>query len=415
MMRLGAGEALARLSTFGLYAYISRAFGVEVLGIVALSQTIAAYVIIGTDQGLRLIAARLVAQDAGVVPLIIRAVVIKRLISCAICVCLSSAYAIWGPVPRESRLYVLGIVLAVIPYAFSLDWLAWGLNRLGWLGFWRAIVGLSFMTIAILAMHFSGSPLLPIVVGNAVSVIIGAVLLWLLWRYRWAPTVETATTNVSDVQAQLLWRAVLPLGAATILTLVFHNFDTVMLAAMSTIEQVGRYSAAYKILFGIFGGYYLFTQSLYPKLAKMQAGRLKGRLLKALFAVAGLGTGIALVLSFWSVPILKLMYGSDLHATHLLRILSAAVPMDFCCALMGIVCVSRGFDTVVLRGAGFAAFANIFANLLLIPRLSATGAAWSTLISYVILLSYLAWEISRRAILEESASSLNTEMTRTMA
>jgi len=88
ILRLGTGEAVSRLASFGLYAYISRAFGVELLGIVALSQTIAMYVAFGTDQGLRMIGARLVARDASEAPAIMRHVQRKRLISCAICVAL---------------------------------------------------------------------------------------------------------------------------------------------------------------------------------------------------------------------------------------------------------------------------------------------------------------------------------------
>src|SRR6267378_7373291 len=141
ILRLGTGEAVSRLATFGLYAYISRAFGVELLGIVALSQTIATYVTSGTHQGLRMIGARLVARDARDAPAVIRHVLRKRMITCAICVALGSVYALWGPIPGNARFYVLGLVLGVIPYALSLDWLAWGLGRFGWLGVWRGGVG----------------------------------------------------------------------------------------------------------------------------------------------------------------------------------------------------------------------------------------------------------------------------------
>jgi hypothetical protein len=50
ILRLGP-EAVSRLAAFGLYAYISRAFGVELLGIVALSQTIAFFGWLGAWRG----------------------------------------------------------------------------------------------------------------------------------------------------------------------------------------------------------------------------------------------------------------------------------------------------------------------------------------------------------------------------
>ena|SRR6266576_1043621 len=390
ILRLGTGEAVSRLASFGLYAYISRAFGVELLGIVALSQTIAAYVTLGTDQGLRMVGARIVSRDASAAPAILRHVLSKRLISCAVCVSLASVYALWGPVPANARLYVLGFALGVIPYAFSLDWLAWGLDHFGWLGAWRGGVGLFFVLCAVAAVRVSGTTLLPITIANATSAVLGAVLLWALWHFRWqTPPLEPQDQN-REIGNQLRWGAVLPLGMATILNLMFHNFDTVMLGAMTSAKEVGRYSAAYKILFVIFGAYYLLTQAIYPKVSRMKGGRQARQLLaQVLVALAVLGGCLALVIATWAAPILRIIYGADLNAVHLLRLLGFAIPMDFCAALMGTVLVSRGFDRAVLWGAGTAALCNVLINLWLIPRFSAMGAAWATVISYGVLLLVL--------------------------
>jgi O-antigen/teichoic acid export membrane protein len=387
---LGVGEAVSKLASFGLYAYISRAFGVELLGIVALSQTIATYVTLGTDQGLRMIGARLVARDASAAPEIMRHVLRKRLISCAICVLLGSAYALWGPVPANARFYVLGFVVGVIPYAFSLDWLAWGLDHFGWLGAWRGGVGLLFVLGAIVAIRGSGTTLLPITIANGASAVFGAIILWAHWHYRWQSPHSEPQHQDSEIANQLRWGAVLPLGMSTILNLMFNNFDTVMLGAMTSAKEVGRYNAAYKILFVIFSAYYLLTQSLYPKLSRMKGGRQARRfLVYAVVALGALGGCIAFLIATWAGPILHLIYGSDLNAVYLLRLLSFAIPLDFCAALLGTVLVSRGFDRSVLWGAGSAAVLNVLINLWLIPRFNATGAALATLVSYGVLLVVL--------------------------
>jgi O-antigen/teichoic acid export membrane protein len=95
------------------------------------------------------------------------------------------------------------------------------------------------------------------------------------------------------------------------------------------------------------------------------------------------------VTAAWASPILHVIYGGDMNAIHLLRLLSFAIPMDFCAALLGTVLVSRGFDRPVLWSAGTAATCNILMNLWLIPRFRATGAAWATLICYGVLLLVL--------------------------
>src|SRR5258708_12367375 len=409
ILRLGKGEAVSRLASFGLYAYISRAFGVELLGIVALSQTIATYVTLGTDQGLRMIGARLVARDASAAPAIMRHVLRKRLISCAIGVVLGSAYALWGPVPANARFYVLGFVLAVIPCGLALDWLAWGLDHFGWLGAWRGGVGLFFVLGAIAAIRVSGATLLPITIANAASAVLGAVMLWALWHFRWKSSHSESWDKNREIGEQFRWGAVIPLGMATILNLMFNNFDTVMLGAMTSAREVGRYRAAYKILFVIFGGYYLLTQSLYPKLSRMKGGRQARQLLaQVLVALGVFGGCLALVIATWAAPILRIIYGADLNAVHLLRLLSFAIPMDFCAALMCTVLGSRGFDKPVLWGAGASALSNILVNLWLIPSLGATGAAWATLTSYVLLLVVLGASCLRQPIFLEEALASNT-------
>lgn len=409
ILKLGAGEAVSKLAAFAFYGYISRAFGVELLGIVALSQAVAGYVTLGTDLGLRLIGARLVAQDASAAPAIIRHVIRKRLISCVVCVSLASIYALWGPVPEAARLYVLGFTLGVLPYAFSLDWLAWGLNHFGWLGAWRGGVGLLFASGVIVAIRASGATLLPITIVNAVSALLGTFLLWVLWRFRWQSPNTLSNINIPKIDDQFRWATVLPLGAATILNLMFNNFDTVMLGAMASAKEVGRYSAAYKILFAIFGGYYLLTQSLYPKLSQLQGGRRARRLfLWALLGVTFVGGCFAVVIAAWSAPILRLIYGNDMNAIHLLRLLSLAIPLDFCVALMGTALVSRGFDKAVLWGVGSAAVCDILLNLWLIPLHGAMGAAWATVISYLVLLAILGGPCTRGPIFREDDSAPNT-------
>lgn len=159
-----------------------------------------------------------------------------------------------------------------------------------------------------------------------------------------------------------------------------------MLGAMTSAAEVGRYNAAYKILFAIFATYYLLTQSLYPKLSRMQGGKQPRRLLSYALIVLGVaGGGIALIIEVWAAPILHIIYGADLNAAYLLRVLAFAIPIDFCTSLLAITMISRGFDRPVLACMGSAAGVNVLLNFFLIPRLHAAGAAWATLVSYVYL------------------------------
>lgn len=399
--KLGAGQATARLASFLLYAYITRVFGVGLLGIVALAQTMAMYVAMGTDQGLCLIGARIVARTPSASGRILKPLVKKRLILCAIAVSLGSVYALWGPIPNEARYYVLGFVLAIVPYAFSLDWMALGLNHMGWLGGWGGLVSVLFVTGAVLAMHWTGTTLLPLVLARIASTAMGALLLWVLWHFVWrSQVVEANEAAAEDSSRQLRWGAIFTLGGATIFNLLFNNVDTLILAGMTTAAVVGRYNAGYKILLLVFGGYYLITDSLYPHLsASKDPGGLQKWLLRALPVVALMGTSLAAVIWLFSRQILTLIYGSTLGSVPLVHILVICLPMDFCTALIGVLLVSRGRDRLNLIATSLAATLNAGLNFLLIPRMQARGAAWATVLSYAFLLAVLVASVSRQGAL----------------
>jgi O-antigen/teichoic acid export membrane protein len=384
--RLGSGEAASRVASFAFLAYISRRFGAEMLGCVVLAQTVATYVMVGTDQGLRLVGARVISKSPAAARTIIPIVFRKRLTTCVLSVALAVAYAAFGPIPPVSRVMVIGFVVPVIAYAFSLDWLAWGLNYLGTLGWWRGGVSIVFVFTAIVAIELGQHPQGSIIAANAFSTIAGAVVLWLIWRRIWSKHSQATPAAPEDLLRELRWSAVMPLGVATILTQMFHNIDALLLGAMATVTEVARYSAAYKVIFVILGGYWLITQTLYPKLVAYRGGESsQKKLWQAIALVAVVGLAISIILAAAARPVLLFIYGPKIEAVHLLQLLAFALPFDFIASLLAVVLASQDRDKDILKATGFASVINVAANFVLIPRMHATGAAWSTLIAYLVL------------------------------
>jgi O-antigen/teichoic acid export membrane protein len=151
-------------------------------------------------------------------------------------------------------------------------------------------------------------------------------------------------------------RRVFNLGMANLLNLVFMNADILLLGAMTTMQEVGKYSAACKPLYVIFTGFWLLTDALYPHLAKLEADALARRLLVGSLALVAVGSSAAaLVIAFFAPQILTVIYGSTLGAVALFRVLLIALPIDFCFSLLWTVLVSRGYERVVLLSLGSAA------------------------------------------------------------
>lgn len=401
-VRLATGEVIGRLATFALFVYVSRYFGVRILGIIALAQTVALYVMELSDQGLRLIGARILARHGELVSYLVPFVLKRRAALTAGAVALGALYAALGPVPPEARICVLAFDLAVVPYAFSLDWVAWGLGRFGTLALWRCGVSIVYVGLAIVAMQLARRPIAAISTANILSASLGAAFLWMIWRLRWRREQAALPSDSlrSAAAEELRPQRVFALGLSNLLNLVFMNADILLLGAMTGASEVGRYSAACKPLYVIFTGFWLLTDALYPHLAKLEAGaRAHRTLLLALASLAVSASAIALALGLLAPQILSLIYGSTLGADRLLRILLIALPLDFCFSLLWTVLVSRGYDRPVLYSLASAATLNIVLNLVFIPHFQANAAAWATVASYALLFATALIFVLRKKVL----------------
>ena len=401
-VRLATGEVFGRIATFALFVYVSRYFGVQILGIVALAQTVASYVMELSDQGLKLIGARLLARNAELASYVVPFVLKRRAVLTAGAVTLGALYAIFGPVPPEARACVLVFDFAAVPYAFALDWVAWGLGHFGVLSLWRGGVSIVYVGLAVAAMQLSVQPIAAISGANILSALLGAGFLWTIWKLRWSRSLrgQPSNSHITAAGDELRPGRVFALGLSNLLNLVFMNADILLLGAMTTTSEVGRYSAACKPLYVIFTGFWLLTDALYPHLAKLEAGvRAHNVLLLTIVGLAVLASAAALGIGLLAPQVLTLIYGSTLGAGRLFRILLIALPLDFCFSLLWTVLVSRGYDRAVLYSLAAAATMNIVLNLIFIPRFQATAAAWATVASYALLFSVVLTFVLRKKVL----------------
>ena len=405
--RLATGEVFGRMATFALFAYVSRWFGVEILGIVALAQTVAGYVMECSDQGLKLIGARLLARNHALAAFVVPFVLKRRAALTAIAIVLGAMYALLGPIPPAARVCVLVFDFAVVPYAFALDWVAWGLGHFGVLSIWRSGISILYVAMAITAMQLTKRPIASISGANILSALAGAGFLWIMWQLRWRKFQGRATAEeVGAAAEELRPSRVATLGMSNLLNLVFMNADILLLGAMTSTAEVGRYSAACKPLYIIFTGFWLLTDALYPYLAKVEAGARAHRIL--LIALGGLAITAsiaALGIGLLAPQILTLIYGSTLGAARLFRILLIALPIDFCFSLLWTVLISRGFERPVLYSLAAAAGVNVFLNLVFIPRFQANAAAWVTVVSYALLFSVLLIFVLKNKVLSSAPRS----------
>ncbi|MGA2690078.1 MAG: oligosaccharide flippase family protein [Candidatus Korobacteraceae bacterium] len=401
MLRLGSGEALARLCSVITLVFLAHRFGVVVVGVYALSQTMLLYSQPFIDFGMKHVGARLVARYPQAAKTIMHRVQRRRITMALVLLPLLLVYAVSTRLPWSLRACLLAIAAISPLYALSLDWLAWAKERLGLAGLGRSVIPIVVLVCVLLGRH-SANVLWWVVLGQLIGILLHSAILWVWWKSQ--KHAEDEVLPLPQIHESLAWQRTSILGLATLCNLAFNSIDMLMLGVMSNPREVGLYSASYRVVNQVFFTYYLLTQVLYPQLARQDAQQ-RVRMLspRVLLALAAVGTALATVLTLTRRPVLGVLFGPQfLPATLLLLLLAWAIPLDFLTSYLNNAYLAWGMEKKLLLCTIIAAGSNVILNLIWIPIYGAAAAAANTLVSYVLYLVSLGF-VARYA--KELASS----------
>src|SRR5271165_76923 len=389
--RLGSGEFVARVFSVLVVILLGHRYGVVILGMYALGLTVSQYLQPLIDFGLRHIGARLMAQYPQSAGEIMHRVQRRRFMMAGAAVPFTLIYACLAKLPPDMKLWLALFSATGALYALSLEWAAWGWEHLRLIGLARALVPFCIL-VAVVAGHPSGKQVLWwAMAGNAAGFLLQATVFRSWWN-RYRPSDREAIENLEEVGDSLAWRRTSVMGVAWFSNMAFNSIDLLMLGAMSNAQQVGLYSAAYRLLSQVLVTYYMFTNSLYPTLARQtiedRVRMLRPRFLLPLF---GAGAVLAIGLAMVRRELLTIFFGHQfLAAAAPLFVLTWCLPLDFLTSYLSNAYIAWGMEKRVLLCTAVAAGSNVVLNLIWIPAYGATAAAVNTLIGYVIFLAGLA-------------------------
>lgn len=385
--KLALGEGTARVCAMLTLVLVSRVYGASTLGSLALAQTLAIYISLALDAGSRHIGARLLAAHPDHLQSIRFKIQRRRELLALVAIPVGFLYARIGPVPGSARDLISIYVLLMAPYCLSLDWVLWGTNRYGSLSVSRALISV-LPLVALGVATLSGlNPNWAIPISAGIGY--GGSTAYSRWRCRRIYRDSSPATKEcpAEVRSETGWRAIFILGLALACNQAFNNIDSLMLGGLTDLQQVGLYSSAYKLLNSLLGIYYLVTTALYPRIAAIPPERRTAhRLWPFLIPLFVCGALPALLIRHFSQWIIISIYGSKFtQGAPMLSLLILSLPLDFVTSFCGITMVAWGMSKRVLVATGTAAAVNIGTNIYLIPRYGGMGAAWATLISYLVL------------------------------
>lgn len=391
VIQLGSGEMLARLCSIAIVILLGHRYGVAIVGIYALAMTVSYYMQPVIDFGLRHIGARLMAQYPQSASEIMHRVQRRRLAMAGAVLPLTLIYALLAKLQLDMKVWLFLFSATGALHALSLEWAAWGREQLQMIGLMRVVVPLSILVAIAVAPPGGTQVLWWACAGNAIGFVLQAVI----FRYWWkghhfaGSSVSAEQRGIADALA--LRRSTM-MGLSVVAGLTFNSIDTLMLGVMSNPQQVGLYSAAYRVLNQVLVTYYLLTNVLYPQFARQTIeNRVRALRPGILLLLLGGGVAVAGVIAALRQPLLTMLFGHQfLPARLLLLLLAWAIPFDFLTTYLSAAYAAWGMEKKILLCSGIAAGSNIVLNLIWIPQYGAHAAAVNTLISYVIFLACLA-------------------------
>jgi len=388
VLDLGSGDFLGRVCGIATVLVLAHRYGVIVVGVYALGQTMLQYSQPIIDFGMRHVGARLVAQHPQAAHEIVFRVQRRRFTMAFALLPFLLLYAALAKLPWELKGWLAAVAAICTLHALSLDWVAWGKEHMRLVGLGRSSVSVLILVSVVLARN-SEQVLWWLALGILGGALLQGAVFWIWWQ-RHQPTEQQSVAS-PVIGESLAWQRTSILGLATLCNLAFNSIDMLMLGVMSNPREVGLYSASYRVVNQVLYTYCLLTQVLYPQLARQDVQqRIRMLNPRVLLALAGVGTAIAAVLALWRRPLIAVLFGAQfLPATLLLLLLAWAIPLDFLTSYLNNAYLAWGMEKKLLLCTMIAAASNVVLNLIWIPAYGAAAAAVNTLLSYLVYLAGL--------------------------
>lgn len=240
---------------------------------------------------------------------------------------------------------------------------------------------------SLLKIYFvlTGADLIYFVLVSLVDQATLAVTLYIAYRYQ---KLGKFYRYFDLATAKQLLRDSWPLIFSSLVVMIYMRIDQIMIKEMLGEREVGIYSAAVRLSEVWYFIPMIITSSFYPAIvsAKKVSEELYYARLQRLYTfMVWMAIGIALPMTFLSDWLVTLLYGEAYReAGQVLMIHIWAGVFVFLGVASGKWFLSENLQKLSTLNTAVGAAANIFLNLMLIPKYGIYGAAIATLLSYAI-------------------------------
>lgn len=191
----------------------------------------------------------------------------------------------------------------------------------------------------------------------------------------------------------------LPLALAIIFTVIYFKLDTIMLSLMKSPTDVGIYNLSYKMLESLLFFPAMFVGLVMPLMSKyafFDKNKFKKIIQKTLDILLIFVVPMIAGVFFLSSYLVALVGGNDfILSGGVLNVLIISAGLIFLGVLFSNIIISLKKQKSLTIIYGLGAVFNLAANFIFIPRYSYYGAAWTTVLTELIVTAAMIFVVYR--------------------
>ena len=239
--------------------------------------------------------------------------------------------------------------------------------------------------------------------GITVSYLLANLITLIYTYYLFQKNIKKPKFELDKTFCKKITIASIPFALTSILYSIYYSIDMVMLTHFIGNYATGIYNATYKLISVLTLFYTVYTAVIFPVMSKFFKNDKRLLVIsyeKSIKYLMLIMIPIAVSTMFYSNDIIQLVYGDEYGASGLvLSILIWTVSLLFITGPGNELLNASHKEVTVTKIYAIAAAFNIILNLVLIPKYSYIGAAVSTVLSDVLIVSiqiYILYKIGLR-------------------
>lgn len=395
---LTVAQASAQLLNLVALVYLARYLGDRWFGVVQVGVAVSAYAMITAEWGLMSLGIREIARIDRPDQVREYARCHQGLLAVLAVVVLAAGFLLLPLFPffAEDKAVFLLYLALVLPQIWNQEWIAIGLERMGWVGAARAAGSLVYAGLVLgLLRHLDGVGQWPawrwVPALYLLSFFLGNLVLVFPVRRWLGGLVFPVWSGTGDWSRRLGQTG--PIGASIVTMRVLMNGDLILLGILARPEVAGRYAAAAKVGFLLIIAMEVLWKALLPRLSRLAKGP-RSEFLSRFQLYFGLVAGGVLPVAvgglFAGPDLMHLVYGEAYAGVGpIFQVLAFSYTLLALGWFLGNTLLAADRQKEFFPPLLLSAAVAVGAVWLLVPRWQGLGAALGMLVSHSLLLVLL--------------------------